>query len=83
MHFSFFLYFRIDTNAFPDLPILRLEKLQHWIVTPKVSTRMDGVNGERPYTPQYTVVKISGCGLIRLRLVSPHFDHCEDAYRWI
>ena len=41
---------------------------------------MDGVNGEGPSMPQYTVVKICGCGLIRLRLVSPHFDHCDDAY---
>ena len=46
--FHFLLNFPTDTNTFSDLLILRLEKLQHWIFTPKISTRMDGVNGKRP-----------------------------------
>jgi len=47
--FSFpFELSNIDSNTFSDLPILCLEKLQHWIFTPKISTRMDGVNGKRP-----------------------------------
>ena len=38
---AFFLFlqnFPFDTSMFSDFYILRLDKLQHWIFTPKIST---------------------------------------------
>ena len=49
--FHFFVNFLIDTSTFCDISVLRLDKLQHWIFTPKISTRMDDVNGKRPSSP--------------------------------
>ena len=46
--FLFFVNFPIiDTSTFCDFSILRLNKLQHWIFSPKISTRMDGVNDKQ------------------------------------
>ena len=41
--------FLIDTSTFCDISVLRLDKLQHWIFSPKISTRRDDVNGKRPW----------------------------------
>jgi len=46
--FLFFVNFPvIDTSTFCDFSILHLNKLQHWIFSPKIYTRMDGVNGKQ------------------------------------
>ena len=47
--FHFFVNFPIDTSTFCGISVLRLDKLQHCIFTPKISTRMDDVNGKRPW----------------------------------
>ena len=46
--FLFLLNFPIDTSTYSDFSNLRLDKLEHWIFTHKISTRMDGVNGKSP-----------------------------------
>ena len=49
-NFLFFLSFPTNTSTFCGLCILHLDKLQHWILKPTISTRMDRVNGKRPRT---------------------------------
>ena len=46
--FLFLLNFPIDTSTSSDFSNLRLDKLEHWIFTHKISTWMDGVNGKSP-----------------------------------
>ena len=40
--------FVIDTSTFFDISVLRLDKLQHRMFSPKISTPMDDVNVKRP-----------------------------------
>ena len=46
--FLLFLSFPTDTSSFYDLSIVRLDKLLDLIITPKISTRVDRVNGKLP-----------------------------------
>ena len=64
--------FPIDTNTFSDLPILRLKKLQHWIFTPKISIRMDGVNGKRPRITCMRILKTNQWKITRPLSIRVH-----------
>ena len=80
----FFVNFLIDCSTFCDISVLRLDKLQHWIFTPKISTRMDDVNGKRPGTlleqfPFLLTVKTNGVIAIAtlrewLKSLAPGFE---------
>ena len=77
--FSIILEFLTNTRTFCDLFILHLGKLQHWIFTPKIFTRMDRVNGKRPLSLLFSSTRFDHLIVLKV-LTHMIFNYTEFFY---